>query len=105
MKKISPFSALFCLVFACSLAACTLSRTTSQTTISGMGKIIVIGETYLIEPLVTINGEARYAPTALPDDFKKQGLIVQFSGNTQPISPNVRMMGTPLKLTKIEKIK
>ena len=43
----------------------------------------------------------RYAPDRLPDDFRKDGLRVIFSGRVGPIDPNVRMWGTPLTLTTI----
>jgi hypothetical protein len=43
----------------------------------------------------------RYAPDRLPDDFKKDGVRVIFSGRVGPIDPNVRMWGTPLTLTSI----
>jgi hypothetical protein len=43
----------------------------------------------------------RYAPDRLPDDFKKDGVRLIFSGRVGPIDPNVRMWGTPLTLTSI----
>jgi len=43
----------------------------------------------------------RYAPDRLPDDFRKNGLRVIFSGRVGPIDPNVRTWGTPLTLTAI----
>ena len=46
----------------------------------------------------------RYAPTNLPDEFKKDGLRVIFSGKVAEIPPNVRMVGVPLELIKIENL-
>ena len=46
--------------------------------------------------------ETRYAPDRLPDDFKKDGLRVVFSGRVGPVDPNARTWGIPLTLTKIE---
>lgn len=43
----------------------------------------------------------RYAPDRLPEDFKKDGLRVIFSGRVGPIDPHVRSWGTPLTLTRI----
>jgi hypothetical protein len=43
----------------------------------------------------------RYAPDRLPDEFKKDGLRVVFSGRVGRVDPNVRTWGIPLTLTKI----
>ena len=43
----------------------------------------------------------RYAPDRRPDEFKKGGLRVVFSGRVGPVDPNVRLWGTPLTLTNI----
>jgi hypothetical protein len=43
----------------------------------------------------------RYAPDRLPDDVKKDGVRVIFSGRVGPIDPNVRMWGTPFTVTSI----
>ena len=43
----------------------------------------------------------RYAPDRLPDEFKKDGVRVVFSGRIGQIDPNVRMWGTPLTVTAI----
>jgi hypothetical protein len=45
----------------------------------------------------------RYAPDRLPEDFKKDGLRVVFSGRVGPVDPNARTWGIPLTLTKIER--
>jgi hypothetical protein len=46
----------------------------------------------------------RYAPSNLPDEFKKDGLRVIFSGKVAEIPPNVRMIGIPLELVKVENL-
>jgi hypothetical protein len=46
----------------------------------------------------------RYAPSNLPDEFKKDGLRVIFSGKVAAIPPNVRMIGIPLELVKVENL-
>ena len=43
----------------------------------------------------------RYAPDRLPDEYKKDGVRVVFSGRVGHIDPNVRTWGTPLTLTNI----
>lgn len=43
----------------------------------------------------------RYAPDRLPDEFKKDGVRVVFSGRVGRIDPNVRTWGIPLTLTSI----
>ena len=44
----------------------------------------------------------RYAPDRLPDEFKKDGVRVVFSGRVGRVDPNVRAWGIPLTLTNIE---
>lgn len=43
----------------------------------------------------------RYISAQLPGEYKKDGLKVTYSGWLGKIPPNVRMMGSPLKITKI----
>ena len=43
----------------------------------------------------------RYAPDRLPDEFRKDGVRVVFSGRLGRIDPDVRMWGTPLTVTAI----
>ena len=45
----------------------------------------------------------RYAPDRLPDEFKKDGLRVVFSGRIKPVDPNVRSWGIPFELTSIRR--
>ena len=47
--------------------------------------------------------DVRYAPDKLPEEFRKDGLRVIFSGRVGRIDPNVRAWGAPLALTKIER--
>ena len=46
----------------------------------------------------------RYAPDSLPEEFRVDGLRVRFSGIVGEIPPNIRMWGTPLQLTHIERL-
>jgi hypothetical protein len=43
----------------------------------------------------------RYAPDALAEEFRKDGLRVVFSGRVGRVDPNARAWGIPLALTKI----
>ena len=43
----------------------------------------------------------RYAPDHLPDEFKKDGVRVVFSGRVVEVDPNVRTWGIPLRLSSI----
>lgn len=55
---------------------------------------------YLIEA-----GSVRFLPANLKKGFQVEGLKVRFSGKAGEIPANVRLLGTPLKLDKIQKIK
>ncbi|NIO04658.1 MAG: hypothetical protein GTN74_08590 [Proteobacteria bacterium] len=44
----------------------------------------------------------RFAPINLPEDFRRDGLRVLFSGRIGEIPANVRLVGTPLEITRIE---
>ena len=43
----------------------------------------------------------RYAPDRLPEEFRKNGLRVIFSGRPGTVDPADRTWGTPLRLTAI----
>ena len=43
----------------------------------------------------------RYAPNRLPDEFRKDGPRVIFSGRAGQVDPNVRTWGIPLTVTNI----
>jgi hypothetical protein len=45
--------------------------------------------------------EIRYAPDALAEAFRKDGLRVVFSGKVGRVDPNARAWGIPLALTNI----
>ncbi len=66
--------------------------------IKGKGKVTVLEdkETWIIIPDNNPNG--RFISQQLPEEFKKEGLKISFSGWRGIIPPNFRMLGTPLKL-------
>lgn len=47
------------------------------------------------------NSAGRYISEQLPKEYRVEGLKVTINGYTGKIPPNVRMMGTPLRITKI----
>ena len=53
--------------------------------------------------IVTEQPGTRYAPGNLAKEFQQDQLRVVFSGEVGKIPPNVRLIGTPLKLTAIAK--
>src|SRR5262245_46927032 len=93
-------------IVAIALASCStsgpLDPAQAQELTNVRGAIVVVNEQngwYGIVP--DSDRGTRYAPDRLPDDFKKDGVRVIFSGRVGPIDPNVRMWGTPLTLTSI----
>lgn len=57
------------------------------------------GELWVIIP--DDNSNTRYISRQLPEEYKKDGLAITFNGWIGKIPPHIRMMGTPLKLTKV----
>ncbi|MCS6818422.1 MAG: hypothetical protein NZ522_00620 [Chitinophagales bacterium] len=45
-----------------------------------------------------IKDSERYVSMQLPDSWKRDSLLIVFSGRVGAVPPNVRMLGTPLKL-------
>ena len=62
-------------------------------------KVLNNGELYVIVP--DSNAGMRYISQQLPEEYKKDGLKVTFTGWEGKIPPNVRMTGKPLKLESI----
>lgn len=62
-------------------------------------KVLNNGELYVLVP--DNNSSMRYISEQLPQEYKKDGLQVTFSGWEAKIPPYMRMMGKPLKLTCI----
>ena len=54
--------------------------------------------------IVTKQPGTRYAPSNLAKEFQQDQLPVVFSGEVGKIPPNVRLIGTPFKLTAIAKL-
>ena len=87
-------------VLALALAVLALAQTPELTDVHGL--VVVVNERngwYGIVP--DDDRGTRYAPDRLPDEFKKDGVRVVFSGRLGPVDPNVRTWGIPLTLTRI----
>ncbi len=62
-------------------------------------KLLENKETWVIIP--DDNQNMRYMSQQLPEEYQKDGLAITFNGWIAKIPPNVRMLATPLKLTKV----
>lgn len=62
-------------------------------------KVLEDKETFVLVPEAESN--KRYISAQLPAEYKKDGLQVTYNGMIGKIPPHVRMLGTPLKITKI----
>lgn len=73
--------------------------------IDATGTIVRLSPTaewYVIVP--DDDTSTRFAPSSLPDRFKEDGLRVVFCGRVGEIPPDVRLIGIPLELGRIEAI-
>lgn len=77
---------------------CHGKRQVSQTLEEVDASILKVGEKYVIS---TDGGNNRYNPCELPDKFKKDGILVRFSGEVLEIFPNERLIATPFRLKNI----
>lgn len=84
--------------------SCHGVRKTIRTVVDKEGEIMMIGENILIS---IPPGTRRYkvCDIDVPKELKVEGTKVKFSGEILEIFPNERLMGTPTRLTKIDKIK
>lgn len=100
MKKIVGFAVLGLILSVAARAQNTDFEWEKQVkNIKATIKAMNNGELFVLVP--DGNDAMRYISQQLPDDFKKDGLKVTFTGWEGKIPPNVRMMGKPLKLTCI----
>src|SRR5690242_16070486 len=65
----------------------------------GTVKFLENQDIVVIQPDNNPNG--RYISQQLPEEYRKDGLKVTFSGDVGKIPPNFRMVGTPLRLKSI----
>ncbi len=67
------------------------------------GVIFKKADTYIIRETLPSGAIVDYYAENLGEEFKKEGLKVKFKGTLLEIPSNVRMIGKPIKLTKIVK--
>ncbi len=85
------------LVFALSAKAQDWNYSYDRTITNAKAVIHFLNEeTVVIIP--DSNSSQRYIAHKLPQEYKKEGLHVTITGDAGKIPPNVRMLGTPLKL-------
>ena len=71
--------------------------------VSGTGTIMLKGDTWIIR-VIDREGTTDYFAANLDDKFKVEGLMVNFAGTLEEVPENVRMVGKPIKLSKIEAV-
>lgn len=73
------------------------NRKTVDTVKNQVGKVRKIHDRLYI--IVSKDIRGRFAPCNLPDEFKKDGLMIRFSGDVKEIYPNERWAATLFKLS------
>lgn len=71
--------------------------------VSGTGTIMLKGDAWIIR-VIDREGTTDYFAVNLDDKFKVEGLMVNFAGTLEDVPENVRMVGKPIKLSKIEAV-
>ena len=92
----------FALTLAATLTLASLATSQAQDVTEAHGAIVEVNQRngwYGIVP--DDDRGTRYAPDRLPDEFKKDGVRVVFSGRLGTVDPNVRTWGIPLTVTSI----
>ena len=86
------------------IASCGLptSLSAAEKLVDQQGTIQKIGNVGFV--IVPDQQRTRYAPSNLDEKFQQNGQRVVFSGEVGKIPPNVRLIGTPFKLTAIAKL-
>ena len=102
MKKLFILGILGILLLSAFLIDWNFKKTSEKEIISATGTVKYIpleGGFYGIE---TDKGE-KYLPLNLPDEFKKDGLRVQFKAKLKKVAA-IQMWGTPVEILKIKKV-
>lgn len=99
MKKLLLLSALSCFLIMVKAQSLDFQPDKNIANVKGKVQAMASGENFVIVPADNPNG--RYISAQLPEEYKKDGLEVKFSGVVGKIPPNARMLGTPLKITSI----
>ena len=99
MKRKHILSALILLVASITIAQTDFTWEKKIKNVKATVKTLNNGELFVIVP--DSNENMRYISQQLPQEYKKDGLKITFTGWEGKIPPNVRMMGKPLKLESI----
>ena len=98
LNQVTRFLSLI-LITSCGLQASLLA---AEKLVDQQGTIQKIGSVGFV--IVPDKKRTRYAPSNLTQEFQQNGQRIVFSGEVGKIPPNVRLIGTPLKLTAIAKL-
>ena len=96
MKRKHILSALILLIASITIAQTEFTWEKKIKKVKATVKVLNSGELFVIVP--DSNANMRYISQQLPEEYKKDGLKITFTGWEGKIPPNVRMMGKPLKL-------
>lgn len=96
MKKLIAIVSGMFFVFTTNAQDWSFGYDRTITNVNGVIHFLNNNELVVIIP--DDNPNQRYIASNLPEEYKKDGLHVTMSGDVGKIPPNVRMMGTPLKL-------
>lgn len=96
MKKLSVFAFVMIMVFSAQSQNWNFEIERTIKNVKGTVKFLGDEKTIIIAPDDNPNG--RYISQQVPEEYKKDGVKITFSGNVGKIPPNYRMLGTPLKL-------
>lgn len=99
MKRKHILSALILLIASIAIAQTDFSWEKKIKNVKATVKVLNNGELFVIVP--DNNANMRYISQQLPEEYKKDGLKISFTGWEGKIPPNVRMMGKPLKLESV----
>ena len=91
---------LFVILITVCLAQVNLFA--AEKLVDQQGTIQKIGNVGFV--IVPDGKRTRYAPSRLAEEFQQDQLRIVFSGEVGKIPPNVRLIGTPLKVTAIAKL-
>jgi hypothetical protein len=69
------------------------------------GTVMIKGDAWIIRGTNALSEMKDYFPSNLSEEFRVEGIRVEFKGVLSEIPPNVRMVGAPITLTEIDRIK
>ncbi|MBC8043144.1 MAG: hypothetical protein IAF08_06840 [Rhizobacter sp.] len=104
MKKISAL-AISTLLLAVLVQGCNTSTTAIENgdSVSGIGTITYLNFEGGFYGIVA-DGEKKYDPVSLPEEFKQDGLKVKFDAQIKRGAMSIRQWGKIVEIRKIEKL-